>query len=187
MFEVAHQIGLLPIAAMLLLGRGMPGMYWLVAFAFAMSWLGDAIARGMGGSWASVYWWLPVQFGLVLVALLPNARLRLWLLALMAATLGSYLLSAPGPDWLLTVIGSALVLWHACGAIAIPLAVYFGAGSLAYIAMIVTMGGEHFMAAWYGYQTCRALALGLFVVIVLLYRGGHSWTLSSSPRKCSPG
>lgn len=186
MYEVAHQVGLIPIVAMLILGRGLPVSYWTLAFAFAMSWLGDSIARGFGGSWVAVYWWLPAQFALVLLALLPPTKLRLWMLALLAAALASAVVSWPRPDWLLTLVGSAFVLWHARGDCAVPLWIYFGAGTVAYMGMIVTLGTDRFMPAWYAYQACRLVAACSFVGIVLYFRGGRSWRPWSSFRKYCP-
>lgn len=171
-YEIAHQIGLIPIALMLIAGRGQPASHWLVAIAFAVSWLGDSAAQMLGGSWAGTYAWLPVQFALVVSAFERRPiELALVLWAVGLAGFGSWLLSAPGPDWLLTVFGSVVVCVLARGAIGAPVLAYFGAGTIAYCWMLTTMDTD-IMPAWLTYQACRLVAFGAFAAIVL-YRRTH--------------
>jgi hypothetical protein len=167
-FEVAHQVGLVPALATLAHWQRTPFAYRLVALAFGMSWVGDSAARLLGGAWSASYWWLPIQFALVLVAVKPDL-LVLWALAL--AAIASWLMSAPGPDWFLTLVGSCLVLTFARGRIALPLWIYFGAGSVAYSWMLATMESG-ILPAWYLYQWCRLTAFGAFV-FMLHREAGH--------------
>jgi hypothetical protein len=71
-FEVAHQVGLVPALATLARWQRTPFAYRLVGLAFGMSWVGDSAARLLGGAWSASYWWLPIQFALVMVAVKPD-------------------------------------------------------------------------------------------------------------------
>lgn len=162
MVEPLHLSSLVPAVFLLSWGRGMPRAWWLVGIAFAVSYVGDSVTYALGGSWGSDYWWPPIQLALVLVAVKPDLLL-LW--ALMLAAVASWLMSAPGPDWLLTLVGSSLVLIYARGRIAVPLWLYFGAGSVAYSWMLATMESG-ILPAWYTYQACRIAAFGAFVFML---------------------
>jgi hypothetical protein len=160
-----HLLPLVPAVFLLSWGRGVPRAWWLVGIAFAVSYVVDSVVGALGGRWdLGDQWWLSVQLALVLVAVKPDLLL-LW--ALMLTAMASWLMSAPGPDWLLTLVGSLLVLFHARGRIAVPLWIYFGAGSLAYSGMLATMA-SNIDPAWYLYQGCRLAAFGAFVF--MLYR-----------------
>jgi hypothetical protein len=161
-YEIAHQAGLVPVIAALTQWQRTPRPYRLVAGAFAVSWIADSLSHYTSGSWGGIdYVWLPIQFALVLMAVKPDLLL-LW--ALMLTAMASWLMSAPGPDWLLTLVGSLLVLFHARGRIAVPLWLYFGAGSIAYSGMLATMSDV--LPAWYLYQGCRLTAFGAFVFML---------------------
>jgi hypothetical protein len=161
MQESLHLSSLVPAVLLLSWGRGLPRAWWLVGIAFAVSYVGDSVAYALGSTWGAVYAWLPIQFALVLMAVKPDLLL-LW--ALMLTAMASWLVSAPGPDWLLTLVGSLLVLFHARGRIAVPLWIYFGAGSIAYSGMLATMSDV--LPAWYLYQGCRLTAFGAFVFML---------------------
>lgn len=166
--EVAHQLALVPLAAVVLARHRLPREYWLVGLAFLASWLGDMLASLYGGSWLVSYLWLPAQVALVLMVVLPTALSRLLSPPLMALLAGvSWLISAPGPDVLVTVVGSTVILRYAQGRLARPLQVYFGAGTVAYLIMATLIASPHFMLAWYVYQTCRLTAFVLFTLAVV--------------------
>jgi hypothetical protein len=166
-FDVAHQIGLIPIALLLLLRRNASRPLWLVAFAFAISWIGDSVSHYTGGSWAPTYFWLPLQFALVLWAVLPKEGRLMWMAVLLFTTALSWLLTGPSPEWLVSVLASVVVLVYAREQMAIPLWIYFGAGTAAYCWMIASIGDGDIMAQWYLYQSCRLLAFIAFGWIAL--------------------
>jgi hypothetical protein len=161
MMEPLHLSSLVPAVFLLSWGRGVPRAWWLVGIAFGVSYVADSVIGATIHSWSGDYWWLPIQFALVLMAVKPDLLL-LW--ALMLTAMASWLMSAPGPDWLLTLVGSLLVLFYARGRIAVPLWLYFGAGSIAYSGMLATMSDV--LPAWYLYQGCRLTAFGAFVFML---------------------
>jgi hypothetical protein len=181
-FELAHQLGLVPLIAMLLIGRGLPRAYWLVALAFAVSWVADSIAAMTGGRWDAMYFWLPAQFALVFAAVAPTGWLLLWLWALALVMSASLFMSAPDPDWFVTLAGSMAVLMLARGPLALPLAAYFGAGTLGYFWMLATLESG-VMPAWYAYQACRLIACSVFIGVVI-HQGGYTWAFWRP--KCYP-
>ena len=64
-FEIAHQIGLIPILGMLVLGRKLPRVYWLVALGLFVSWFADSAMHYIGGTWGAWYLFLPLQVWLI--------------------------------------------------------------------------------------------------------------------------
>lgn len=163
-FEVAHQIGLLPILAMMAMGRKLPRAYWLVALALFVSWFADSATHFIGGAWGAWYFFLPVQLWLVLAAF-TDGRRALWALALLGLTCLSWVWHSPGPDQLVTVIGSVAILYVVRGPLLWPLSVYFGAGTVAYLVMTSQTGAD-ILPAWYAYQACRALGIIFFIGII---------------------
>ena len=138
-----------------------------------VSWLGSSLQHFSGGVWWTSYLWLPVQFTLALAAFGPGR----WTLAAVscgALAASSTLLSAPGPDVLLTVVGSAAVLLVARGPLRTPAVIYFGAGSVLYLLMIQRIGGD-IMPAWYAYQGARALAFVAFAMVLILPQRRSAW------------
>ena len=167
MFEVAHQMALLPIVAMMLMGRGLPREYWLVALAFMVSWFGDSLAWALGGAWWGTYLWLPVQFWIVLMAFFKTPTNRVFSLgAVVILAASSWSVTGAGPDLLLTIAGSATVLVLMEGRLVPPLIAYFGLGTVAYLFM-TSSTGDRFMVGWYLYQSCRLLAFILFTSTVI--------------------
>lgn len=164
LIEPLHLSPLVPTVFLLSWGRSVPRAWWLVGFAFAVSYVVDSVVGALGGRWnVGDQWWLFIQLALVVVAVKPDILL-LW--ALLLTAMASSLFGGGQPDWLLTLVGSCLVLFYARGRIAVPLWLYFGAGSVAYSWMLATM--EDILPAWYTYQACRVAAFGAFVF--LLYR-----------------
>ncbi len=163
-FELAHQIGLVPILAMLVMGRKLPGMYWLVAVAFSVSWFADSLAHFSGGNWVAWHLLLPVQIWLVLLAFIDDRRAFAALALFMLAVL-SWAWHGPGPDQLVITTGSIAILLVARGALAWPLYVYFGGGTVAYLVMTSGVGGA-MLPAWYCYQSCRLLSFIFFIGII---------------------
>ena len=166
---ILHGMTFIPLIAVVFCWKTLPREFRLIAAAFAVSWLGDVMAWTWGGSWAWAYLWSPVQLGAVLCAYLPTAMDRVSALAALVMLSGvSFIASGGGPDILLTVGGSAIILMVASGALAWPLRIYFGLGTLFYVPMTLSVPhSPMFWDAWHGYQFFRALAYGVFVVSVV--------------------
>lgn len=164
-FEVAHQIGLIPFLSMLGVGRKLPAPFWWVALALAVSWFADSASFYMDGTWAIDYFWLPLQFWMVACAFTAGLHRALWGLGLIVTAALSWDLSGPGPDFLITLVGSVSVLYLARGALALPIFLYFGLGTLAYFVMAFTPGPDA-TTAWYFYQGCRLVAFLAFIGII---------------------
>ncbi len=171
LLEVAHQMALVPIIALMilgLLGKRLPRSYWLLGLAFAVSWVGDSLAFFLDGAWWGTYFWLPFQFWLVLSAFLEEPLSRVFSLGALIFVSGlSWAVSSPSPDMVLTVTASVLVLILAHGRMAPALRIYFGLGTVAYLAMITASEGNAEFTC-YAYQSCRALAYTVFLAVVLL-------------------
>lgn len=169
-FEIAHQIGLIPILIMMVAGRKLPRAYWLVAVAFFISWLGDSAMHFSGGTWQIWYIGIPLQVWIVLAAFTRDrANLLLAAVALMMMVPSSWMLSAPGPDMLVTAAGSIAILLLAHGWLKVPVYLYFGAGTVAYLVMasMASGSGTDFMPAWYCYQGCRAISMLAFATVII--------------------
>jgi len=103
-FEVAHQMGLIPIIFLMAFGRRSPRAFWLVGLALMVSWFGDSAMHFIGGGWVASYFWLPVQMWLVLLAFIRSPTNRIASgLALLVLGPVSMFLSWPGPDQLITI------------------------------------------------------------------------------------
>ncbi len=163
-FELAHQIGLLPILGMLIVGRQLPRAYWLVALAIFVSWFADSVTHFSGGTWEAWYLFLPIQIWLILVAFKESHRIALGL-ALLILTVVSWNLTHPGPEQLVTILGSIAILSVVRAPFIWPLGVYFGAGTVARLFMVSQVGADIF-PAWCVYQACRALGIILFIWII---------------------
>lgn len=163
-------MGLLPLLAALIYRPPKP--YWILSAAFGVSWLGDWMSGIMGVELA-VYLWLPIQIGMVLWALVATTTgRRLILVGVPLLTLASAMYTAPSPELVLTVIGSVAILHLADGPVAIPLYLYFGLGTVAYLLMIRQARDGDPTEAWYLYQACR---LAAYVAFAFLLRGRRRW------------
>ena len=135
-----------------------PKAYRMVAVGFSVSWWADGIARLMGGSWDVVNFYPSIQLGLFAYAfgsvLVPAALFSLTLLP-----------PFDRPDVLVTLVGSAAVLYLARGdALGPSMLAYAGVGSLLYLVLVWLMHieSERFMWFWPPYQAARLVAFGLF-------------------------
>lgn len=134
------------------------GSLWL-AGSFAVATVGDLWATAANGAWYPSYVWLPIQLALAVRAVVPGkAWVSVWvwlgLLGLFDA------LTLTGPEVMVTGVGSVVVTSvavHCAHRLAAPVLLYFGAGSIAYLGMVASIGGEHFMTWWWTYQACRVL------------------------------
>lgn len=171
MSEAVHLSALLPLALLVVFGKGLGGAWWLVGLAFAVSWAGDSFAYLLGGSWVASYFWLPVQVALVLVAFQDDPLYKpMIVMGVALLAVSSAQISAPGPEWLMTLVGSIAVMAVAKGVLAWPMMVYFGIGSIAYLVMIARIGTEGFHASWLWYQGSREMAFALFIVLMFHVR-----------------
>lgn len=176
-FELAHQMDLLPMLAVLVLhrrGREVPAVAWLLGFAWLASWAGSSLQHFAGGEWWTSYLWLPVHFALVLAAVAPSWPVEVAVGCLVVAMLSAHV-SAPGPDVLLTVSGSILVLVLARGWVRVPLLLYFGLGTVCYLLMAQRIG-ESIMPSWAAYQVARASAYVAFVLLLVVPRWRERWS-----------
>jgi len=158
-FEVAHTLGLVPLA-WLALRREHRLQWWALAGAFAISWLADTLAHGVDPWFVNALY--PVsQAGLVAVVLLPrrDAKLAIGVLVV-AALLVLWLEGIQGPDVLLETVSAGVVVgsvWRH-PQFRGSFATAFGGGWLAWMGYLLAPG----LATWGLYQTVRALGVGWF-------------------------
>lgn len=165
-FEVAHQVGLIPILGMMAFGRKLPRIYWLVALGFFVSWFADSATHFSGGTWGVWYLFLPLQVWLVWIAFVERAIFQVAAaLVLIVLAVTSWGLTHPGPEQLVTIVGSIAILVVVRGPLLWPLGVYFGAGTVARFFMVSQAGGD-ILPGWYAYQICRTLGIILFIGII---------------------
>ena len=163
-FEIAHQLGLLPILGMIAFGRKLPRVYWLVSLGLFVSWFADSAQHFIGGTWSAWYFFLPLQLWLIVIAFRKDLAVSA-ALVLIGLTMLSWGLRYPGPDQIVTGAGSVAIFFVARGRLCWPLSIYFGAGTVAYLFMTSQVGGD-ILPAWYVYQVCRALAIIFFIGII---------------------
>lgn len=169
-FEVAHQSGLVPGLVVLLLWRKLPKKVRLLSVAWAISWAADSVTHYIGGGFRNSYFWLPVQISLVLFVFIEGVLAKLTAVAAVAVlTAMAVALTYPGPDFLLSAFGSIAILEVARGPLAVPVYVYFGLGTLAYLVWAGGLFGG-VIDGWNLYQNCRLVTYALFVPIVLYPR-----------------
>lgn len=166
--EVAHWSAGVPLALLLVLGArgrafGAPG--WLVAVAFATSFIADSLRSITGIPFVAQPYYLPLQFALFALAVSVG---RPWLgdaiatLAVVGAAASALL--PMGPDVWVRVVGSIIVLALAKDtSLAWPMFAYCGLGTAFYLWML-THGADVDAARpwWYAYQASRLTAFGLF-------------------------
>lgn len=166
--EALHYGALLPAFAAVLYRTRIPRGTVLVAAAFAVSWAGDGFALFTGGAWYTSYLWLPVQFGLVLWAVVPGEVGRLkGLVGLLLAAGAGVVFLAPAPDMLVTVAGAVLVVpaaLHDRHPLALAIVLYFGLGSALYLVMVSHVNDPAgFGPWWWAYQLARVAGWGAFL------------------------
>ena len=172
MFELSHGLALVPLIGMALWWRKLPqpvkSRYWFLAVAFFMSGVGDTLVKALGDGWGTTQRvWVPFQIGLALWAYIEDATHRaVVFFGLLGATVLS--LQIPGPDIILTVGGSMLVMKVAKGRSMFPVWIYFWFGTIAYVFMALhaTPGDAMFGPAWTAYQICRLTAYATFVIVL---------------------
>lgn len=178
--EVAHQMSLLPIVAVLAaacFGRRVPAPVWLLACAFGVSWLGDSLQNYLGGAFKANYAWLPLQFCFAYAAVLHGKKERdLVLFAVLAVAALSFTASFPRPEFLLNTAGSiGLLLYTGTRShyLTAPVWLHFGLGTCAYLMMAGRIGGLGFGEAWWAYQACRLAAIVALISITIIHSSHH--------------
>lgn len=158
------------------------GSVWL-ALGLAISTVGDVWLWAIGGAWYPSYVWLPVQLACVIRAVSPGREwvgLWTWL-----AMLGLYDIAfVSGPEVLVTGVGSTAALAIAVRSghrLTVPVALYFGAGTVAYLGMVSALGSGWFMAWWWAYQAARVLGWCALAEIVR-----HRWWRDRKARRRTP-
>ena len=132
--------------------------YWLVALAFFVSALGEVLPMS---AWEASYYWLPIQIGLVIAYLTAGNARRVLLGAFVVVAYASSLISAPGPEWMMTLYAAGVVGYLASGPLKWSLITYFGLGGLGYMWLLLNLGGD--LAHAVPYQGSRLAAYGLFI------------------------
>lgn len=160
-YEVAHQMALLPWLALVWVRPKEPAIWWL-AGVFLVAWLAD-----WGGHWnptlmSAVY---PLsQAGLVAAVLLP--RPRAWLLVglLTAFALACALIGQPNLFRIAAWGSVTTILWFAppLAGLRWPLLLYFGLGLVAWLAFVAGLPNS-----WLVYQAVRLVGLLGFSFAVL--------------------
>lgn len=138
---------------------------WWLAAAFGVSWVGDSLAWLLGGSWAAVYVWFPAQLALAFLATVEEGVERLGgLFVVGVLAVLSVAWSYPGPEVLSVTVGSAALLLLARGPVRGPVRVYFGVGTVCYLAWVLDGWA---LGWWWAYQGCRLAACAWLAAIVL--------------------
>lgn len=160
-FEVAHWLGLVPLAWLAVTGKRDPA-WWGIAAAFAISWVADTAAHfGDPLLFGTVY---PVgQAGLLAVVLAERREALAFVGLLMVAGVIAVLWEGvTGPDLFLETIAAGVAVNVALSVsdprLRATLLVAFGVGWLAWVGYTLWPG----WASWIIYQGVRAVSLGMF-------------------------
>lgn len=155
--EALHYAAAIPLIALVLFWRDAPAQWWVVAFAFAVSWFADYLAGMMGGSFLVTHYYPAIQFGAFAfafgVSLGPSLMIALSIMLPVTS----------GPEIAVTAVGSVLVLSFAKGKLAPSIWAYCFFGTLFYLMLATEVATGQFMVFWWPYQACRVAAFGLFL------------------------
>lgn len=168
--EVAHWVGLLPLAFLLTLrlaGRPRDRAYLWLAVAFAVSFVSDSLAHHVD-AWllSSVY---PVtQAALIGAVLLARKDAWLFLLVLVNAGIVAALFAGPWPDLLLHTVafgGVTAIVYdrHYLGFVRTALLAYCGLGLAAWYWFALAPSFTHYAV----YQATRIVGLAWFCMACL--------------------
>lgn len=166
-FEAAHWSGLLPLAAVVVAragGRRVPPEYLWLAAAFGVSVFADTLQSMTGGGFGVTHLYVPVQLALAFAAVEREGLNRLVAVAGLGFLAALSWRISPDMDWLVTTGGSGLVLVAAWRhqRVRLPIVLYFGLGSAAYLWMLPAVGTMEILPRWLAYQGCRWLAFAAF-------------------------
>jgi hypothetical protein len=164
--ELAHQMGLLPLAWLALLswcGERRGSEWWWIAGAFGISWVADTISHVFGHPWivSAVY---PVSQAAILGMVLLPRKDAYWFVAGLCV-LGVMAITVEGtthPQWILHVVGWSEIVWLLwplpLGKLRLALLVAFGVNIIPWVLFTIWTTWE----TWGLYQAVRATSLGLF-------------------------
>lgn len=144
--------------------------YWLVALAFAISWIADLSARlWPDGAWLVSLVYPVSQAALIAAVLLPRRDTITFVCALVVSGLASVALrGTQGPDVLLRTVawlGLAFLVMDrwALGRLRTALVVYFGVGWMAWLLRAIYLT----VPWWYVTQSVRLAGILLFCWAVI--------------------
>lgn len=160
MYEALRLSALAPLLFLLASRRDAPASYWLVALGFSVSVFADFGAEMLGGSWALTYVYPALQLGLFAWAFGAPA-----VMALLVLIAGIQIVGMPleGPEVWVTLLGSMLVIVLALDhPLLSSMVAYCGLATCFYLLLVTELWRPAFMPLWYGYQSARLLAFGLF-------------------------
>ena len=167
--EVAHQIALIPLAALTVLhvrGERRDAAYWWLAIGFTVSWIADVAADLMPPSmrWVPSVVYPMTQAAIVAAVLLPRAEVAFYLATMLAASSVAVVWQGVGPDAGARAVAWVPLVWIVARRQEMParlrfsLAVYFGLGWLMWAVHVRWL----VVATWYQYQLARIVGLVLF-------------------------
>lgn len=161
MTEVAHYGALAPVLFLLIFRREASIRYWLIALGFSVSWFADLATAALEGSWAVGYAYPPLQLGLFGWAFGAP-----WLFFVLIVLAGVEVVATTleGPEIIVRLVGALAVLYVSAGKELVwTMIVYCGIGTGLYLLMTSDIWSERYLGLWYGYQSARLLAFGLFI------------------------
>ncbi len=179
-FEIAHQIALLPVLALgwaILKNRIPRKEYALLTSAFFMSWVGDSLSTNPEQSVNWLYFWAPAQIIFAFASIIEKWNLRRVSINTAVCTF-TLLLTQLNPEtgvYLWTIGSIGLLALGRRSAVRIPLFIYFGLGTVMYLLMINSIPSPQVMNLWILYQSCRLAALVSLCILILRTKGGQSW------------
>ncbi len=179
--ETAHQIGLVPAVVAIVLTlrkRWLPEWAVWIAIGLGISWVADSVQFRAGGDIRGQYYWVPLQLWCALMGLKARWGAITTSLGIGAVWVAAAALFYPAPDYVMTGLGSAAILYAAHTNddhpdLLFPVMVYFGFGTLAYFLMIdgFTQPPPQVGHAWMTYQLCRLIGIvGIAGAMVRLSR-----------------
>lgn len=165
-------MALVPLLCLaVVLGRGkVPKLnYVLLTASFFMSWIGDSITSFIDGEVAYQYLWAPAQIILAYAAVMEVwwSMKRVILIGSICALVITVSLLNVDPGSLLWPLGGiGLVFFARHGSVEVPVFIYFGLGTVAYIFMINEVDEARLMRFWLTYQGCRLVALSSLCILI---------------------
>lgn len=165
--EAATLLGALPLGYLIWReARGVPHSvwWWWLAWAFAVSWFTDNLARFVD-PWLVMLAYPVLQCSLIALVVIPGRAIAYFGVVSLAAVIAA-IAGERGPDVFLRTIAfgsiALLSLRFTEGAVRWALVTYFGLGLLAWYVFAATLSKE----TWGLYQLTRVVGLGLFCYAV---------------------
>lgn len=171
--EIAHQIGAIPLLWLALLaaqGKQRERQWFVLAFAFFISWLADSAADAGVNPWVMSIVFVVSQTALIgAVFLRREPAIILTMLITVAGCLAVAIQGVEGPDVILSTVAACaviLIVWkHPARKVRASLLVYFGLGQWAWIAHAIAVENRDvpmYLPTYFAYQGCRLVGILLF-------------------------